>query len=120
MNTALKRTFEVYVFAFAFFFASRPLSDGDFWWHLKTGEYIIKNHAIRRTDLYSFTNFGKPWVAHEWLSEVIFYLVYSRLGFNALIFIFAGIAAAAFWIVFRRSQAHPFLAGFATLLGVWS
>lgn len=120
MNTTLKRTFEVYVFVFAFLFASRPLSDGDFWWHLKTGEYIVKNLTIPRTDFYSFTVPGKHWVAHEWLSEAIFYLVYSRAGFNTLIFIFTVLTVLAFWVVFRKSQAHPFVKGFAMLLSVWS
>jgi len=120
MNTALKRTFEVYVFVFAFLFASRPLSDGDFWWHLKTGEYIVHNFSIPRIDFYSFTNPGKYWVAHEWLSEVIFYLIYSRFGFNTLIFIFTVLIVLAFWVVFRRSPAHPFIKGVAVLLSVWS
>src|ERR1044072_9756427 len=101
MNRALKRTFEVYVFAFAFFLASRPLTDGDFWWHLKTGEYILRNFSIPRVDFYSFTTPGKPWVAHEWLSEVIFYLVYSRAGFNTLILILPVLTVLAFWIGFR-------------------
>jgi len=120
MDTTLKRIFEVYVFVFAFLFASRPLSDGDFWWHLKTGEYIVRNFSIPRIDFYSFTVPGKPWVAHEWLSEVIFYLVYSRAGFNTLIFIFTVLTVLAFWIVFRRTSAHPFVKGFAVLLSVWS
>src|SRR5215213_3476664 len=120
MDTTLKRIFEVYVFVFAFLLASRPLSDGDFWWHLKTGEYIVRNFSIPRIDFYSFTVPGKPWVAHEWLSEVIFYLVYSRAGFNTLIFIFTVLTVLAFWIVFRRINAHPFVKGFAVLLSVWS
>ena len=120
MDTTLKRIFEVYVFVFAFLFASRPLSDGDFWWHLKTGEYIVRNFSIPRIDFYSFTVPGRQWVAHEWLSEVIFYLVYSRAGFNTLIFIFTVLTVLAFWIVFRRIQAHPFVKGFAVLLSVWS
>ena len=120
MNTTLKRTFEVYVFVFAFLFASRPLSDGDFWWHLKTGEYIVRNLSIPRIDLYSFTVPGKHWVAHEWLSEVLFYLIYTRAGFNTLIFIFTVLTVLAFWIVFRKTRAHPFVKGFAVLLSVWS
>ena len=120
MNTALKRTFEVYVFVFAFLFASRPLSDGDFWWHLKTGEFIVHNFRIPRLDFYSFTNPGKYWVAHEWLSEVIFYVVYARLGFNTLIFIFTVLTVLSFWVVFRRSQTHVFIKGVAVLLSVWS
>ena len=120
MNTTLRRTFEVYVFVFAFLLASRPLSDGDFWWHLKTGEYIVKNLTIPRIDFYSFTVPGKHWVAHEWLSEVIFYLVYTRAGFNTLIFIFTVLTVLAFWIVFRKNEAHPFVKGFAVLLSVWT
>ena len=120
MNKSASRIFQIYVFAYAIMFASRPLSDGDFWWHLKTGEYISKNSLIPRTDFFSFTNYGKPWVAHEWLSELIFYAIYSRLNFNALILIFAVVTALAFWIALKRSTAHPFIGGFAALLGVWS
>ncbi|HKR61959.1 MAG TPA: hypothetical protein VJS64_19890 [Pyrinomonadaceae bacterium] len=119
MNRSAARIFEVYVFVYAALFASRPLSDGDFWWHLKTGEFIVKTNSIPRTDFFSFTNYGKPWVAHEWLSEVVFYTIYSRLGFNALILIFAVVTALAFWIALKRSTAHPFISGSAALLGVW-
>src|SRR5689334_21056571 len=115
MNSALKRTFEVYVFAFAFLLASRQLTDGDFWWHLKTGEYILKHFSIPRVDFYSFTTPGKPWVAHEWLSEVIFYFLYSHFGFNLLIFLFTVLTVVAFWVVFRRSRSHLYIKGFAVL-----
>jgi hypothetical protein len=120
MNKSLTRIFQIYVFIYAVLFASRPLSDGDFWWHLKTGEYIVNSRIIPRTDFFSFTNYGKAWVAHEWLSEVVFYLIYSSFGFNTLIFIFAILTALAFWIALRRSPAHVFISGFAGLLGVWS
>lgn len=120
MNRPLNKVFEVYVFAFAFFFASRPLSDADFWFHLKTGEYIIRTGLIPRTELFSFSNYGRPWIAHGWLSGAIFYAISSRLGFNFLIFLFAILVALAFWIVFKRCNSHPFIAGAATLLGVWS
>jgi len=115
MNKTIRQTFEVYAYAFAFIFASRQLSDPDFWWHLKTGEYIVKTLRFPRVDFYSFTLPGKPWVAHEWLSEVIFYLVYSRVGPYALIFIFTALIVLAFGIVFRRLAVHPFIKAFAML-----
>jgi hypothetical protein len=118
MKRPFNRVVEVYIFAYVFFLASRPISDGDFWWHLKTGEFILQTRSIPRTDFYSFTNYGKAWVAHEWLSEAIFYLIYSVLGFNALILVFALLAALAFWIVFKRSEAHSLIAGLAVVLGV--
>lgn len=120
MNRSLNKLFELYVFAYAFLFASRPLSDADFWFHLKTGEYIIRTGLIPRTELFSFSNYGKPWIAHGWLSGAIFYAIYSRLGFNFLIFLFALLVALTFWIVFKRCNSHPFIAGAATLLGVWA
>jgi hypothetical protein len=120
MKVSLNKIFEVYVAAYAFFFASKPLSDPDFWFHLKTGEYIFRTSLIPRTEFFSFTNNGSPWVAHGWLSGVIFYLVYSRPGSNTLIFIFAILATVAFWIAVRRSHSHPFLRGIAMFLGVWT
>ena len=71
-------------------------------------------HPIPKTDFYSFTNYGRAWVAHEWLSEAIFYAIYSRLGFNALIIVFALLTALAFWIAFKRTASHPLIAAFAT------
>lgn len=120
MNKTLRTVFEVYVFAYAFFFAARPLSDRDFWWHLKTGEYIINTHSIPKADFFSFTNYGKAWIAHEWLSEAIFYVIYSRFGFNTLIVIFAILTALAFWITFNRTESHPLIGGFAMFLGIWT
>ena len=121
MNDRTLRTFfSVYVFAYAFFFAARPLSDADFWWHLKTGEFILNTRSIPRTDFFSFTNYGKPWVAHEWLSEAIFYLIYSHFGFNVLIVVFGGLTALAFWIAYRRAESHALIGCSAALLGVWT
>jgi hypothetical protein len=120
MNKSHYIVFKVYVFAYLFFFASRPLSDADIWWHLKTGEYIVLNHTIPRTDVFSFTNYGTAWVAHEWLSEAIFYSLYSRFGFRSLIFLSALLTALAFWIVVKQSNTHTFFRGFAGLLGVWT
>jgi hypothetical protein len=120
MNLPLKRVLEIYVFAFAFFFGSRPLNDGDFWFHLKTGEYILNTGRIPRAEFFSFTQYGKPWVAHGWLSDAIFYAIYCKLGFNTLIFIFAALTVLAIWITYRRSKGHFLVHGFATLLGVWA
>jgi hypothetical protein len=120
LNKTFRNVFEVYVFALSFFFAARPLSDGDFWWHLKTGEYILNTRSIPRTDFFSFTNYGKAWVAHEWLSEAIFYVIYSSLGFNVLIVVFALLTALAFWIAFKRSSSNPLIGGTVALIGVWA
>jgi len=120
MNKSLIKVFQIYVFAYAFLFASRPMSDADFWFHLKTGQYVFSTGSIPRTEMFSFTYNGIPWIAHGWLSGVLFYAVYSSVGLKALIFIFALLTAIAFWIAFKRANSHPFIAGIATLVAVWT
>src|SRR6476619_6455143 len=100
MNTTLKRTFEVYVFVFCFLLASRPLSDGDFWFHLKTGEYIMNTGLVPKQELFSFTAYGRPWIAHGWLAGLFFFFVYTKIGLYFLMFLFALLAAIAFWIIY--------------------
>lgn len=99
--------------------ALRPITDPDFWWHLKTGEYIV-HQGIPHTDVFSSTKFGGEWVTHEWLSEVFMYGVYRLAGFAGLIFVFALMVTASFWVVyirFRSCVGHPFIAALAMLLG---
>jgi len=120
MNRTIIHIFVVYVFVFIFILSCGPLDDGDFWFHLKTGEFIVQNHVIPHTELFSFTNYGRPWVAHGWLSGLVFYLLYLVGGFNLLIAVFGLLVAITFWITFRRLDAHPIIAGCAVFLGVLS
>ena len=48
------------------------LSDPDIWWHIRLGDWIIAHHQIPAGELFAYTAFGNPLVAHEWLSETIF------------------------------------------------
>jgi len=112
--------FQLYVLIYVFLFASRPISDADFWFHLKTGQYIFQNGQVPQTEIFSFTYNGIPWVAHGWLAGTLFYAVYAALGLYALIFIFAILTALAFWLILRNSEAHPFILASAMLLGVWA
>jgi hypothetical protein len=111
----------VFVFmALIFVLAAHPVSDPDFWWHLKTGQYIVETRSIPHTDIFSSSRFGSEWVTHEWLSEVFIYGVFRTLGYGGLIVVFSLIITAAFWIAYQRCRhlaGHPYVAGFALLLG---
>ena len=54
--------------------------DYDYFWHLKTGEYIVLQRALPVGDIFSSTHLGQPWVLHEWLFEVVLYLTFAWLG----------------------------------------
>lgn len=74
----------------------RPV-DPDFWWHLRTGDLVVHS-GIPRHDPFSWTRAGEPWVAHEWLSEAIIYVVQSTLGYWANVVLFVGAATTALGI----------------------
>src|SRR4030095_7389491 len=75
--------------------ASRPITDPDFYWHLKTGQYLVETRSIPSVDMFSWPKFGSEWVTHEWLSEVVMYATFRWLGYTGLIVLFAIIITAS-------------------------
>ena len=95
--------------------AARPAVDPDLWWHLRTGQLTLQNHAIFRIDPYSFTRAESPWINHEWLSDILMFGLYRLSGFGGLIVVFALLITGAFLLVFRRCQGGPYFAGILTI-----
>jgi hypothetical protein len=56
----------------------------DFWWHAKTGETILATHRWPTADPFSFTVAGRPWLAYEWLGDVLLGWAARVGGFRAL------------------------------------
>jgi hypothetical protein len=100
-----------------FVMATRAVLDADFWWHLRTGQWIIENRAIPHADPFSLSFQGKPWIAHEWLSEIFFYTGYRTGGLNMLALTFAGVITIAYFLSYWRSSGKPYLAGIVTIFG---
>jgi hypothetical protein len=46
------------------------LRDGDTFWHVAAGRWILDHGALPTADPFSHTMRGAPWLAHEWLSQV--------------------------------------------------
>jgi hypothetical protein len=99
-----------------FVMATRPIVDPDFWWHLRTGQYIVETGAIPRQDIFSYALHGQPWITHEWLTEVILYAIYVVFGQGGLILVFAGIVTAAFVLSYLQCDGRPYLASFVVVL----
>ncbi|MGZ8161824.1 MAG: hypothetical protein ACXWTT_03035 [Methylobacter sp.] len=57
----------------------------DTYWHIPVGEWIVNNLEVPRTGLFSQTKENAEWISHEWLSEVIMYLIYHALGWPGLV-----------------------------------
>ncbi len=52
-------------------FAWHSLVDLDIWFHLRAGTDLLDGGGWLRTNHYSFTEPGHPWLNHEWLFQVL-------------------------------------------------
>ncbi len=115
-----KRVFVAVVFLGILAMAARSVGAPDVWWLLKTGQLIAPARAVPRTDPFSFTRAGYPWVAHEWLSELFIYGIYRISGWGGLIVVFGLTVCAAFFLVYLRSAPDPYSSGVIVLWGAWA
>ncbi len=100
-----------------FAMALRTVADPDVWWHLRTGQLILRNHAVFHTDPYSFTRFGQPWINHEWLMDAIMYALYALGDWRALSVTFAAVASAALLVTYFRCKGRTSIAALFTACG---
>ena len=56
-----------------------------FWWHQRTGEWILAQHTVPRMDPFSSTMAGKPWMAYSWLFELLAVKLYAWLGLAGIV-----------------------------------
>ncbi len=105
-----------------FVLSARNVTDPDFGWHLRTGEYVVSTLSIPHFDFFSFTASGQTWITHEWLAQVLMYLLYRLGGFGALTLFFALASTLTFGVVYLRCGGlsspgrQPYVAAFVVLL----
>jgi hypothetical protein len=71
------------------------LGDADSYGHLAVGRWILANRAFPHADIFSATFAGEPWIAKEWLSQVLYASAYALGGWNATVVLAAAAVAAA-------------------------
>ena len=76
---------------------SREVYDSDFWWHLRTGQYIVENRALPFPDPFAWTTTNardaypgetrtrRFNLTHEWMAQAIFYAVWRMGGTPAMV-----------------------------------
>ncbi len=84
------------VFSSVRYFLTFVTADPDLWGHIKFGKDIWNAEAIPGVDIYSYTAYGRQWINHEWLSEVMMYLIFNILGSPGLL---AGKTLVCFYII---------------------
>jgi len=128
------------------------IADTDIWLHLKTGQHTLETRALTVPDPFSYTS-NLPTsgyageaitryfnLTHEWLAQIVMYLVYTAAGFPGLVLLraavligFCGLVGLmAYWrsghfyrglaaailagaVAINFQQSRPFLVTFALL-----
>jgi hypothetical protein len=96
------------------------LNDPDSYWHIEIGRWIIANKAFPQTDVWSHTFAGQPWIAKEWLSQVLLYLAHAAGGWRGTVILtlaayLGSLGYLAYWML-RRVQWHYAVAMVAIIM----
>jgi hypothetical protein len=99
--------------------------DTDLWWHLKVGEDLLATHHWPTTDPYSFTAPGHPWIAAEWLGDVLFASVERAGGLPALDWLLISLSAVTILALYslcilrtKNSKASFLATAIITILAI--
>jgi hypothetical protein len=79
------------------------LTDSDTGWHIRTGEWILKNGRVPATDIFSFTKAGQPWFAWEWLSDVLIAGIHGKFGLAGIVLMSLLLLGATSVYVYRST-----------------
>lgn len=87
---------------------TRPelLNDGDTYWHIATGRWIVAHGLVPANDPFSHTLPGAPWTAHEWLAELLFAAAHAAAGWSGVAALTAAAAGTALALLMRYLLRH--------------
>ncbi len=89
-------------------FTPQIFNDGDTFLHVAAGERMLAEHAILFRDPFSYTFFGRPWLAHEWLAEIFMALAYGWGGWAGISLLSASaMALTAFFFTRHLGRFLP-------------
>jgi hypothetical protein len=100
-------------------FSPGLLNDGDSYWHISAGQWMIAHGAVLRADPFSYTMAGAPWHTQEWLAEILMALSW-RGGWPGVHLLFAGSTALTAGVVafFVRKRVDFLPALLTVVLGL--
>lgn len=81
-------------------------ADGDPCWHWRLGSWMIEHRAVTRTDEFSHTHAGGPFINWWWLSEVLLAAAGNWLGWSGIVLLSAVVIATGMWLLHRQLLAE--------------
>jgi hypothetical protein len=84
-------------------------AQSDTWWQLRAGEWTWHAGRPMLRDEFTHTVAGQPWPNHEWLSNLLFFIVYRVGGLPLLTALCAAAVTLAWALVFRLTRGPVML-----------
>jgi len=94
----------VFTFPALLFLRNFYMTDPDFGWHLRAGEWILSHHAVPFTDPFSAYGAGKPWYDYSWLFDIFFALIYRACGLSGFALLEVAFRVTIPVFVFRMAR----------------
>jgi hypothetical protein len=122
----IERLTAVVLFILLFTMAVRIPTDTDTWWHLRSGEYILQEKSIPKTDPFSHTQQGEDWINHSWGSQIVMHGAYELFGGSTapgdagnigLALYMAALATLGMAFVYLMCDGTAYVRAFAVVLG---
>lgn len=82
------------------------LNDPDTQWHIAVGRQIWSSGALPTSDTYSHTFFGTPWIAKEWISQLLLFAADELGGWRGVVVLTAAAIALAFAMLHDWLRRH--------------
>lgn len=116
-NFNIVALFSILIVFFLLAFTS-PFLDSDFGWHLKTGEFIVREKHIPHSDIFSYSFPDYKWVDYEYLFQILIFFIFSALGIYGVSIIFALLNIFLFLFLVPKINSSQLFPVFKTLFGL--
>src|SRR5438309_11711557 len=97
----------------------------DFWHHLARGRAIVTEGRLLNHDVFTYTVAGSEFRDANWLTQVLYYLLFEQGGLALVQFVNSAVLALTFFLLVllcrRRSGSLPLAAaaGAGAFFGCW-
>jgi len=93
-----------------------PVFTYDIYWHMTNGRAMVETGRLVEQEIFSYTAAGTPFHNHEWLSQILFYLVFEQWGATGLHLLKVSLVAIAMGLLYRTARGLGASPAFVALL----
>lgn len=95
--------------------ATRPPTDTDTWWHIRSGAWTL-THGFIYADPFSHTRADVVWINHSWGAQVALWGVYQLAGEAGLALYTTTLAAVGMGFLWAAGSGSAYVRGFVLVL----